>query len=215
VTGSRGAAVLAGVLALAVVLLAVVAVLRAPVPLPVVAHLGGPGIRLAVLHLEWAVLVPPALVAVVAAVRATGRLPRTAAVWAVGAASPIVLFLVARLNGVAEAVALVLVYAATAGGVLLRSVQRPGGDPMPIRWAAVLGIVPWGVVAFTQIGGRLTGTPVPEGVPLLTVVVLVASTAEWLVAYRRRDKERSGSLDLALAALPGVLLAGLALALVP
>jgi len=148
----------------------------------------------------------------VAALRGIGRLERTAVPWALGAASPIVLFLVARLNGVAEAVALVLVYAATAGGVLLRSLHRPGGDPMPLRWAAVLGIVPWGVVAFSQIGAQLTGTPVPAGVPLLTEVVLAASIAEYVVAHRRRDHPLAPAVALGLAALPGVLLAVLALA---
>jgi hypothetical protein len=214
VTRSRGALVLAAVLAAATVLLGVLAALRDPIPLPVVGHFGGAGIRLAVVQGAAAVLVPPALVAVVAAVRGTGRLERTAVPWALGAAAPIVLFLVARLNHVAEAVALVLVYAATAGGVLLRSLHRPGGDPMPLRWASVLGIVPWGVVAFTQIGGQLSGTPVPSGVPLLTVVVLAASAAEYVVAYRRRDRPLAPAVGLALAGLPALLLAVLVLALV-
>ena len=157
---------------------------------------------------------PPVLVAVVAAIRGIGRLERTAVLWALGAASPIVLFLVARLNHVEEAVALVLVYACCAGGVLLRSLHRAGGEPTPLRWAAVLGIVPWGVVAFTQIGGQLTGTPVPPGVPVLTVVVLGASAAEYVVAYRRRDAPLPAPAALALTALPGLLLALLLLALV-
>lgn len=213
-TRSRGSLVLAAALLVVTVLLGVGAALRGPVPLPVVGHFGGPPVRLAVLHMGAAVLVPPVLVAVVAALRATGRLSRTAVPWALGAAAPIVLFLVARLNHVEEAVALVLVYASTAGGVLLRSSHRLGGDPMPLRWASVLGIVPWGVVAFTQIGGQLTGTPVPPGVPLLTVAVLLASGAEYVVAYRRRDAPLPAPAALALAALPGLLLAVLLLALV-
>ena len=212
-TRSRGGLLLAAVLLVVVVLLGIAAAPGDGIPRPVVGHFGGSAIRLAVVHVAAAVLVPPALVAVVAAIRGTGRLERTAVPWALGAASPIVLFLVARLNSVAEAVALVLVYASTAGGVLLRSLHRPGGDPVPLRWASVLGIVPWGVVAFTQIGGQLTGTPVPAGVPLLTVVVLVASVAEYVVAYRRRDAPLAPPVALALAALPGVLLAVLALAL--
>ena len=211
-TRSRGALVLAAVLLVLVVLLGVVAALGDGIPRPVVGHFGGGAVRLGVVQVAAAVLVPPALVAVVAALRGTGRLERTAVPWALGAASPIVLVLVARLNGVAEAVALVLVYAATAGGVLLRSLHRPGGDPMPLRWAAVLGIVPWGVVAFSQIGGQLTGTPVPAGVPLLTEVVLAASIAEYVVAHRRRDHPLAPAVALGLAALPGVLLAVLALA---
>ena len=212
-TRSRGALVLAAGLAALVVVLGIVAALGDGIPRPVVEHFGGGAVRLGVVQVAVAVLVPPALVAVVAVLRGTGRLERTAVPWALGAASPIVLFLVARLNGVAEAVALVLVYAATAGGVLLRSLHRPGGDPMPLRWAAVLGIVPWGVVAFSQIGGQLTGSPVPPGVPLLTEAVLAASIAEYVVAYRRRDAPLPPAAALALAVLPGVLLAVLALAL--
>jgi hypothetical protein len=213
-TRSRGSLLLAAVLLGVVVLLGSAAALGDGVPRPVVGHFGGSAIRLGVVHVAAAALVPPALGAVVAALRSTGRLERTAVPWALGAASPIVLFLVARLNSVAEAVALVLVYASTAGGVLLRSLHRPGGDPMPLRWASVLGIVPWGVVAFSQIGGQLTGTPVPPGVPLLTEVVLVASIVEYVVAYRRRDAPLAVPAALALAALPGVLLAVLAIALI-
>lgn len=212
---SRGSLVLAAALVVVVVVLGIVAALRSPIPLPVVGHFGGAAVRLAVVHAALAVLVPPLLVAVVAALRGVGRLERSAVPLALGAASPITVFLVARLNSVAEAVALVLVYAATAGGVLLRSLHRPGGSPAALRWASVLGIVPWGVVAFTQIGGQLTGTPVPAGVPVLTVVVLVASVAEYVVAYRRRDAPPSAPLALTLVALPAVLLAVLTLALVP
>ena len=210
---SRSAGVLAAVLLVITVLLGGGVALHGPVPREVVALLGGPVRRLATVQVGIAVLVPPLLVAVIAAVRATGRLERTAVVWALGAAAPIVLFLVARLNGAADAAALILVYACSAGGVLLRSLQRPGGDPSPIRWSAVLGIVPWGVVAFTQVGGGLTGTPPEIGVRVLTLVVLAASIAEYVVAYRRRDDHAASTTGLALVALPAVLLGVLVLAL--
>ena len=202
---------LAGVLVLVVVVLAIGAALRGPVGLPVIALLGGTPVRLATMRLGPAVLVPPLLVAVVAALHASGRFVQAAVPWALAAASPIALVLVARLNGVVDAAALILVYAATAGGVLLRSLQRPGGDPLPLRWAAVLGIVPWGVVAFTQVGGLLTGTPPSVAVRVLTVVVLAASVGEFVVAYRRRDDPLPPSIGLALVAAPTVLLGGLAL----
>lgn len=205
-TGRRGVAGLAGVLVAVVAVLAIGGALRGPVGLPVVALLGGSPVRLATLELGSAVLVPPLLVAVVAVVRAAGRLVEGAMPWALVAASPIVLFLVARLNGVVDAAALVLVYAATAGGGLLRSLHRPGGDPLPLRWAAVLGIVPWGVVAFTQIGGLLAGTPPPATARVLTVVVLAASIGEFAVAYRRRDDPVGPAFGLALVAAPAVLL---------
>ena len=213
-TRSRGSFVLAAALVVVVVLLALAAVIRAPLSLVVLAHLGDATVRLAAVQMTAAVLVPPVLVAVVAALRGSGRLERTAAVWAAGAASPIVLFLVARLNGLDEATALVLVYAAAAGGVLLRSLHRPGGDPAPLRLWSVLGIVPWGVVAFTQVGAGIAGTAPSAAVRVLTLVVLAASIAEFLLAYRRRDASLPAPVGLLLAALPGVLLAVMTIALV-
>ncbi|MGT2425627.1 hypothetical protein [Amnibacterium kyonggiense] len=210
----KGSAALAAALVLIVAVLLVVALLRDPLELPVVAHLGAASVRIAAVQGAIAVLVPPLLVAVVAGLHATGRLDRSAAVWASGAASPIALFLVARLNGLVDAMALVLVYASAAGGVLLRSLHRPGGRPAALRWWAVLGIVPWGVVAFTQIGAGLAGTEPSAGVRVLTLVVLAAGIAEFVLAYRRRDRPGVATTDLAAAALPGVLLAVLALALV-
>ena len=104
-----------------------------------------------------------------------------------------------------------LTYAAAAGGALLRSLHRPGGDPMPLRWWAVLGIVPWGAVAFTQVGGILVGSPPSIAVRVLTVVVLAASIAEFVVAYRRRDAPAAVWVQLLLVAAPGLLLAVLVL----
>lgn len=206
---SRSTSLLAAGLLVVVALLVVGVLLRDQSVLPVVAHFGaGAGSTpIGLVAVGPAVLVPPALVALVAALRGAGRLRQTAVLWALGASSPILLVLVARLNGVAEASSLVLVYASCAGGVLLRTVHRPGGDPLPLRWSAVLGIVPWGVVAFSQIGGLLTGTPPADAIRALTVVVLAASIGEYVVAYRRRNAPIRPALALLLAALPGVLLA--------
>lgn len=212
-TASRGALVLAAALVVVVAALAVIAGLRTPLPLPVVAHLGGRTVRIAVVQATVAVLVPPLLVAVVAALHGTGRLERSVAVWASGAAAPVVVFLVALLNGLDEAAALVLLYAAAGGGVLLRSLHRPGSSPLPLRLWAVLGVVPWGVVAFTQIGGLLVGAPPSVAVRGLTVVVLAASVVEFVVALRHRDV-LPAPLGLLLVALPGVLLAALTIVLV-
>lgn len=208
-TSSRSLAFLGSGLLFAIVLLCIAAALREPLPLPVVAHFGGAAVPLATVQATAAVLVPPVLVAAVVVLRAAGRLPRTAVPWALGAAAPIVLFLVARLNNIAEVPALVLVYASTAGGVLLRSLHRPGAGPAAIRWSAVLGIVPWGVVAFSQVGGLLTGTPPSAAVRVLTVAVLIASIAEYVMAYRRRDDPPGPVIGLVLAALPSLLLAAL------
>lgn len=210
-TTARGGAGLAAALVVVTAALAVGTALRGPLGLPVVALLGGAPVHLATLQVRLAVLVPPLLIAAVAGARAAGRLPRGAVVLALVAASPIVLVLVARLNGVVDAAAVVLVYASAAGGGLLRALHRPGGDPAAIRWSAVLGIVPWGVVAFTQVGGLLTGTPPSIVIRVLTVVVLAASIAEFVLAYRRRDRPLDAVPGLALVAAPAVLLGALAL----
>jgi hypothetical protein len=206
VTGRGGFGALAAVLVAAAALLGIGAVLAQPLPLPVQARFGTATVPLAVLQGTAAVVVPPALVAVVAVLRAAGRLERSAVLWAQLAAAPIVLFLVARLNGVVDAAALVLVYATAGGGVLLRFAQTRARGPLPIRLAAVLGIVPWGVVAFTQVGGLLVGAPPATADRALTVVVLAASVLEYVVAYRRRDVA-PGRAGLLLVALPAVLLA--------
>lgn len=210
-TTVRGCVAVAAALVVLAAALAVAAVLLGPLGLPVVALLGGAPVHLATLQVRVATPIPLLLVALVAVLRATGRLRRSAVVVALAAASPIVLVLVARLNGVIDAAAVVLVYASAAGGVLLRSLHRPGGDPMPLRWWAVLGIVPWGVVAFSQVGGLLTGTPPSAPIRVLTLVVLAASIAEFVVAYRRRDRPVGQPVGLALVAAPAVLLGALAL----
>lgn len=213
-TRSRSTLALAAALGAAAVLLAIGAAARGSMPLPVEAHLGGRAVHLGTLQVGAAVVVPPAIVAVVAALLGTGLLARSAVVVASIGAAPILLVLVARLNGTAEATALVLTYASSAGGVLLRSLHRPGGDPTPLRWWAVLGIVPWGAVAFSQVGGLLTGTPPSVAIRVLTLVVLAASIAEFVAAYRRRDRPPAAWVRLLLVAAPGLLLAVLVLAAV-
>lgn len=213
-TRSRSTLALAAALGAATVLLAVGAAARGSMPLPVVAHLGGPAVHLGALQVGAAVVLPPAVVAVVAALHGTGLLGRSSVVIASIGAVPILLVLVVTLNGAAEATVLVLTYASSAGGVLFRSLHRPGGDPVPLRWWAVLGIVPWGAVAFTQVGGLLTGTPPSVAIRVLTLVVLAASIAEFVAAYRRRDRPAAAWVQLLLVAAPGLLLAVLVLAAV-
>ena len=75
-TRGRGVAVLAGGLVPVVVVLAIGAAVRGPLGLPVLALLGGTPVRLATVRIGQAVLVPPLLVAVVAVLRASGRLVR-------------------------------------------------------------------------------------------------------------------------------------------
>jgi hypothetical protein len=210
---SRGTAGVAVGLVVLAAVLAVVAAVRGPMPLPVVALLGGGLVPIATMEGRAAVLVPLVLVAVVAGVRASGRLPH-ASLWAQLAAAPILLVGIARLNGVADAPALVLVYAATAGDVLLRFAHTRSASPLPLRLAAGLGVVPWGVVAFAQVGGLLVGAPPPVAVRVLTVVVLAAAVLQYVVAYRRRDAPERSTQDLLLVAIPCALAALLVVATV-
>jgi hypothetical protein len=100
-------------------------------------------------------------------------------------ASAIVLFLVAQLNGIAEVAALVPLYAITAGAALLLAIDRPArGLRRPAAVAAIVGIVPWGVVAFAQLGAGIATEPVPIAVRVLTLAMLSIAVIAWWVAWR-------------------------------
>lgn len=100
-------------------------------------------------------------------------------------ASAIVLFLVAQLNGIAEVAALVPLYAITAAAALLIALDGPArGLRRPAAVAAIIGIVPWGVVAFAQLGAGVVTEPVPVAVRVLTLAMLSIAVIAWGVAWR-------------------------------
>ncbi|MFD1721328.1 hypothetical protein [Amnibacterium endophyticum] len=183
-------------LVLGVVALAVLPAL----PLPVAADLGGLGpvlrVPLAEIAGRLALLIPALLTAV--GLLLPLRDDRLARLLPVGLGAPIAVFLVAQLNGVRDLGALVLTYAATAAVVLVRSL--PGRRPW--SFAAMLGIVPWGVIAFHQVGATIAGGDVRLGVRVLTVLVLAASIAEFV-----RDRGVDLRRVPVLVALPPALLA--------
>ena len=196
---TAGVGLLLGVLA---------AVLLPALPLPVTADLRGPGgaasgarVLLPEVAGRIAVLVPVLLTgaALLLTRRSAARLQRLVPV---GAAAPIAVFLVAQVNGVRDVGALVLVYAATAASVLIR--WAPGRWPWSV--AAMLGIVPWGVVALHQVGALLTGGHVPGGVQVVTVVVLVATIAEFVLGGGGLSAVRAAPVPVVLA--PALLAAG-------
>lgn len=212
--GRSGAAAI-GVVAIA--LAAGVLVLglgRSALPLPVTIDLrglgtSGLGARAPLPTVDGRVAAALPLLATGVGLLVARRPSRTALLVLDGVAAPIVVFLVAQLNGITDVGGLVLTYASTAGGVLLRTLQHaapPAGRPLPLWFAAMLGIVPWGVVALHQVGALLAGGSPPVAVRLLTVVVLAATIAEFVVAWRRRDLVPR-FLDLTLAAAPAALLA--------
>ena len=103
--------------------------------------------------------------------------------------SAITVFLVAQLNGVTEAGALILVYAIAGAAVGLLWLQaREVGDRARARWpfsfGAGLSVVPWGIVALYQIVAIVIGSPPSPLVRVITVVILVLVAAAWWVERR-------------------------------
>ncbi|OII39520.1 hypothetical protein BIU98_10590 [Curtobacterium sp. MMLR14_010] len=105
--------------------------------------------------------------------------------------TPITLFVVAQLNGIRDVGALVGVYALASAGVLFAVVQRrddraTGGSRVPLGLGSAVGIVPWGIVAFHQVGAGIVGHPLPGIVVVITLTALVAAVAEFVATWRRQ-----------------------------
>jgi hypothetical protein len=104
-------------------------------------------------------------------------------------ASAITVFLVAQLNGLAEAGALILVYAiAGAAAGLLWLQAHEAGDRSRARWpfsfGAGIAVVPWGIVALYQVVGLAAGSPPPAVVRVATLVILLIVALAWWVERR-------------------------------
>lgn len=133
--------------------------------------------------------------------------------WSQGAA--ILVFLIAQLNGIAELTSLVPLYAITATAVVLvglddgraASTWRRSG-----AWAAVVGIVPWGVIAFAQIGATLTTGAPALGVRVVTLVGLAVAICGWVIAWRRRGSPRRADIAVMTAGVSALAWALLGLA---
>jgi hypothetical protein len=181
---SRLEPVLGAVLLAGAVMLAFVAPSR-PVLRTVHATLGGERIELAAVSVGWAAVVLLALVGAARLLRVRGGLRWVEA----GLAVPVWVFLVALMNGVDEVAALVPIYALATVPALLGFVQQRvqvvDAHPMlPLIVAAAVGIVPWGVIAFVQIGAGIVGAP-PDGVVRVLTLVMLAFTIAIFVAHWR------------------------------
>jgi hypothetical protein len=104
--------------------------------------------------------------------------------------TPIIVFLLAGLNGVTEVSALVSLYALASAGVLLTRLQREGGRASLVCAAAV-GIVPWGVIAFSQIGALVVGEGPSMLTRVLTLGMLALALGGFVAEWRERRHPRS------------------------
>ena len=160
-----------------------------PVLLPVTADFGG-GIQLTAVNLGVAavtLLVFSALCRAIDAVR-----PSPVIRWVEWSqVSGIVVFLVAQLNGVTDVAALVALYAITAGASLFLVLhERAAESTWPFSFGAAVAIVPWGVIAFYQVGAIVAGGDPPLLVRVLTIALLLLAAAYWYDARLARVKGR-------------------------
>jgi hypothetical protein len=179
VRARRGAGL---VLALQAVALVVAAGAQDPALRPVTAALGG-GPR----HLVSQVDVGLALAVVVALLAVARFLPSRFATWVVPLlTTPIAVFVIAELNGVEDVGALVGIYALASAGVMFRMLATASGRRARSYGAAV-GIVPWGIVAFHQVGAGAVGRPLGGDIVLVTLVALAFAIGEFVFAWRHAE----------------------------
>jgi hypothetical protein len=194
--------------------------LAAGIALLAIAVAGGPGVpRLPVrltlpgveLAAAFAQVNPVAALAVVAllsaAVRLAAALPPLRAItssrllagrhglrWVeLSQTAGITVVIVGMLNGIAEAGAIVLLYASSAGAVLLlwvqdRSPEAGARNLWPFSIGAAIGIVPWGVIALYQVAALVVGPAPSPVVRVVTVVLLVVAALHWLTAWLHHER---------------------------
>ena len=151
-----------------------------------------------------------AALALRAAVDGDGVRSRLLQLVAFAQASGITVFLIAQLNGVTEAGALILVYAFGGGAAGLLWLQaRESDDRLRARWpfsfGAGLAVVPWGIVALYQVVALVAGAPPAPIVRVLTVVILLIVALAWFT-------ERHWQLGLTPARRAALLHSALSLA---
>jgi hypothetical protein len=130
----------------------------------------------------------------------------------------VTVFLIAQLNGITEVGTLVALYAITAGATLFLALQErepAGGSLRPFVFGAMVGIVPWGIIAFYQIGAGVLGD-VPElFVRTVTLSLLAVTALVWTNAWLGRrgrggwaHPHRVEIIQICLVTLGTTLLAG-------
>lgn len=206
---SRSRRALRGVgvaLALQAAALVVVAGTQDPALRPVTAALGG-NPRQLVSQVDVGIAL-----AVVVALLAIGRFaPSRQAAWIDPLlTTPIAVFVIAQLNAVEDLGALVGIYALASAGVLFgmlagASAGAGAGSASVASWhrarsfGAAVGIVPWGIIAFHQVGAGIAGSPVGGVVVAITLVALVFAVAESVFAWRGSEALATGGRILGLS----------------
>ena len=156
-----------------------------PLLLPVTADLGG-GVTLAQVNLGIAAVV--LLVFAALCQGAAALWPSRVIRWVEWSqVSAVTVFLIAQLNGIRDVATLVALYALTAAASLFLVLhERAGAGRWPFALGASVGIVPWGVIAFYQIGAILVGDDPAPLIRVITIGILSVAVAHWLAAFRRR-----------------------------
>ncbi|KQS14631.1 hypothetical protein ASG04_01945 [Curtobacterium sp. Leaf183] len=131
--------------------------------------------------------------------------------------TPITLFVIAQLNGVRDVGALVGIYALASAGVLFAVVQDrsapqttpSAGSRVPLGLGSAVGIVPWGIVAFHQVGAGVVGHPLPGIAVVVTLTALVAAIAEFVATWRGRHGAASVLRTVGMSVVAWLVVLGL------
>ncbi|MFE7846630.1 hypothetical protein ACFUTX_15705 [Microbacterium sp. NPDC057407] len=108
----------------------------------------------------------------------------------------VVTFLVAQLNGITAVTSLVPLYAlGAAGGMLLWLHDRRTATGRAGLWAfgfgAAIAVVPWGVIAFAQVGGGLVEVGPGILIRIVTIAALLALATVWVGVWVLGRGERT------------------------
>ncbi len=174
---------------------------RLTLPVTVDFASGSPGsadesARLAITEVDLGAAAVAVLVLAAVASLAAGTIPRgrgSSGSWIVhGVTTPIVVFLIAQLNGVSDIGALVAIYALSGAlclfGILhARSDASASRGMSPLAFGAAVGIVPWGIIAFHQVGADIVGDGVSVLVRIVTLVMLAGEAVLVIAMWGRSD----------------------------
>lgn len=107
-----------------------------------------------------------------------------------GLVAPVTTFLVAQINGITDAGALIALYSLTSAMVLVTAAQLRADHisaTSPWGLGTMIGIVPWGIIALHQVGGGLAAHPAPTLVQVITMTVLLLSAGTSYAFWREQN----------------------------